>query len=41
MPLVLITSLIALVFQAVAPTANIRLPHLNEVVAVVMDESER
>lgn len=41
MPLFLVTSLIAFVLQSVAPHANIRLPHLTEVVAIVMGEDER
>lgn len=41
MPLFLITSLIALVVQAIAPTSNVRLPHLSDLTAIVMGESER
>jgi hypothetical protein len=41
MPLFLVTSFIALVINAVAPTSNVRLPHLSEVQAVVMTVFER
>ena len=41
MPLFIATSLIALIIQTVAPTSNVRLPHLSEVQAVVMSVFER
>ena len=41
MPLFLVTSFIALVISTVAPTSNVRLPHLSEVQAVVMTVFER
>ena len=41
MPLAIVTSLLALLLQTVAPNSNIRLPHLVEVQAVVMSVFER
>ena len=41
MPLFIVTSFIALVINTVAPTSNVRLPHLSEVQAVVMTVFER
>ena len=41
MPLFIATSFIALIIQTVAPDANIRLPRLSEVQAVVMSVFER